>query len=101
MLNRRNFFNKLGSFVVGCYLASGLKPLESLAVASEVKPRLEINPAWMNAEYELAFIYNKDTLKPLIFNRNFPFLLDKVIIDPFPVRFNKDGPIKPYREYKG
>lgn len=27
-MNRRNFFNKLGSFVVGCYLAFGLKPLE-------------------------------------------------------------------------
>ena len=30
MLNRRTFFNKLGSFVVGCYLASGLKPLEKI-----------------------------------------------------------------------
>jgi len=46
MTTRRTFFNKCALFVAGCQLGLQLQ---------SKKPTLEINPAWVDAEYEVYF----------------------------------------------
>lgn len=57
-MNRRSFFNKLSSAVVGCYLAVGIE---------FKKKEPEINPDWVNAEYEFAFISHQFESKQFLF----------------------------------
>lgn len=48
---RRNFISNLGSAILGCYLAVGVE------LKSVIEPELVINPAWVDAEYDIEF-YN-------------------------------------------
>lgn len=102
-MNRRKFFNKLGSFVVGCYLASGLKPLDKIVPKEETISI--INQEWINAPYEIAFYYSsKDSnnVLPVTYKRSSEGLENlknqfigeiRIVKDEFPMRMNEKGEI--------
>lgn len=73
-MNRRNFFSKLGSAVVGCYLALGV----------EKSPK--VNPEWIDAEYEIAFAWSA---KDQDMYQKLPYYLCKVQLDNSSDKFAK------------
>lgn len=96
-MNRRNFFKSLSGAVVGCYLA-----LDNVKWKNLIDSAPKINPAWVNAEYEVAFAFSEARRNciPIIFKRakdgsvpmkdddNFPGGI--IMHDEVPMRLDKD-----------
>lgn len=74
-MNRRNFFSKLSSFVVGCYLASGLK-----------LPRKEDFNQIENIEVSFIYAPLPDSMRksfiPILYKRG-PVNPDESIMTPY------------------
>lgn len=92
MLTRRDLFKTLGSFVVGSLLALGAKKIENLLpTTKDESTRLEINPNWEKAPYEIAFIFKSKRGKKLPSNcieiaskyKAYRFDNDMNVVEPF------------------
>jgi hypothetical protein len=109
-MNRRNFFSRLGAAVLGTYLAVQVKPLAFIKEALKEVKYLVPNPAWIDAPYEVSFMFAagtwKDAVKkivPIIHKtedyNSWKAVLDskdKILIqEHYPIRMDKNNNVIP------
>lgn len=95
-LNRRGFFGAIGGAVVGAMLAVRVRPIvAAVEEAAAVGPQVVVNPEYLAAPYEIAFVVS-DT------NWARPIVWDRKVAPPadmrryaFPPRLSADNKLVP------
>lgn len=64
-MNRRSFFSSLSSAVVGVYLGCHCNAIErpKMRMVATQDPEFALNPDWVEAPYEVAFMVSPAVLK--------------------------------------
>lgn len=94
-MHRRSFFSALSSAVVGVYLGChvNLKKLVDVGLKEEPVAYVGINPAWVNAPYEVAFLVQGGHT---VFDRKLQAFTEGIALKVAdPIRVSEDGDFVP------